>query len=336
MAASNLEEAKQYIQKLQHFNVQALIRQDELGSSMSFGQAIDPAKRVIRLFQQISTDYLHDLTQSSIDTLLHESKQFYSILESIMKFTPAEVDSPSVTRQNYINQLEEAYDHIFSRLHPLISYLASRQRDFAELERQARAAVQTANDQADKLRDELEKSRIEAENILNSVRQVAAEQGVSQQAVYFKEEADRHDLNASTWRNYTIFTSVLIAILALSSIATYKIEFFTPSSAYQAIQLTLGKLLTFGTAVYLLVLCAKNFLSHKHNAIVNKHRQNALLTFNALVEASQGDDKRDIILTHAASCIFMPQDTGYTKSSAANESASTKLIEIMPRLATNS
>ena len=64
---------------------------------------------------------------------------------------------------------------------------------------------------------------------------------------------------------------------------------------------------------YLVLFCARNFLSHKHNTIVNKHRQNALVTFNVLGEAAGKDENRDVILTYVAARIFSPQDTGHIK-----------------------
>jgi len=54
----------------------------------------------------------------------------------------------------------------------------------------------------------------------------------------------------------------------------------------------------------MLILASKTFLSHKHNAIVNRHRQNALMTFNALAAATKEDAAKDVILTHARGCIF--------------------------------
>ncbi len=66
----------------------------------------------------------------------------------------------------------------------------------------------------------------------------------------------------------------------------------------------------FVVMAYMLLLFARNFLAHKHNAIVNKHRQNALLTFKALVDAAGGEERRDVILTYAAACIFSPTGNG--------------------------
>ena len=46
----------------------------------------------------------------------------------------------------------------------------------------------------------------------------------------------------------------------------------------------------------------------------NRHRQNALLTYRALVAAAGEHETEDIVLAHAAVCIFAPQETGYSGS----------------------
>jgi hypothetical protein len=71
---------------------------------------------------------------------------------------------------------------------------------------------------------------------------------------------------------------------------------------------------------------------HRHNAVVNKHRQNALLTYRALVEAGSEGGTRDIVLTHAASCIFAPQDTGFTKSDSDGGNATANFIDAVPKV----
>ncbi len=97
--------------------------------------------------------------------------------------------------------------------------------------------------------------------------------------------------------------------------------------------MALSKLLIFAVLAYMLLLCARNFLAHKHNSIVNKHRQNALLTFKALADAASKEDQRDVVLTYAAACIFSPQETGYTKSGGAQLELPTNIIQAIPRIA---
>ena len=122
-----------------------------------------------------------------------------------------------------------------------------------------------------------------------------------------------------------------LGLAAALSVGVHKISYLSPNNMYDSIQLAISKALLLGVIAYMLVLYSRNFMAHKHNAVINRHRQNALRTFNALAEASKSDDRRDIILSHAAACIFSPQDTGYTKSHQATDTPVTKLIEILPK-----
>jgi hypothetical protein len=83
----------------------------------------------------------------------------------------------------------------------------------------------------------------------------------------------------------------------------------------------------------MLLLSARNFLSHKHNEIVNRHRQNALLTFKALVDAAGQKEAQDVVLSYAAACIFAPQETGYTKTTGTMPEVPTNIIQSVPKLA---
>ena len=60
----------------------------------------------------------------------------------------------------------------------------------------------------------------------------------------------------------------------------------------------------------------------------SRHRQNSLLTYRALVEAAGEGGTEDIVLAHAASCIFSPQETGF--SNTKNDSPGSKsVLELM-------
>lgn len=332
MAADILAEAAKSIERVQTFDTAQLPRRDELGSSLAFDAAVAPADRAIRLFQQIPIEHLSDLTDQYLTEIKNQANAFYNLLNSILAFTADGDPNPSSTRTNLIQQITAIYDQLFSAVHPLVGYLVSRQRDFAALEREARAAVQSATDQATELKEKLATDREEAQRILAEVRQVAAEHGVSQQAKYFRDEAEEHSTAAGKWQGYTVKIAIGLGLFAALSVFLHKLPWIKPENTYETIQLGISKVLIFGVIAYMLVLAARNFLSHKHNEIVNKHRQNALLTFNALVDAAKGEDKRDIVLTHAAACIFSPQDTGYTKAAGGQDQAPTKIIEILPKM----
>ena len=116
---------------------------------------------------------------------------------------------------------------------------------------------------------------------------------------------------------------------AVLAIVLHKIPWLTPTDAFQSAQLIAGKVLVFAVIAYMLVLFARNFLSHQHNAIVNKHRQNALMTFTALVDAAKEEDHSDIVLLHAAQCIFSPQETGYAKQAGSRPGVTAPIFELL-------
>ena len=80
----------------------------------------------------------------------------------------------------------------------------------------------------------------------------------------------------------------------------------------------------------MLYLSVRSYLSHKHNAIVNRHCQNSLLTYRALVDAAGSSENREVILIHAAKCICGPQPTGYSQDSGEATRASS-VVEVFGR-----
>lgn len=209
---------------------------------------------------------------------------------------------------------------------PFISYGVARTVDFQHLEAEGRTVIQGIRDQAEAIKSEVS-------DVLEEIRRTAAEQGVSQQAHYFAEEAERHDTEAGAWKFGTRKWAGALIAYGVASFFLHQIPWIAPSGTSEAIIFVASKVLIFAVLAYMLILSARNFLSHKHNAVVNKHRQNALMTFNALVKAGQGKETQDIVLSHASSCIFSPQDTGYTKHGGSSSARMPNAVDLIPKTA---
>lgn len=325
-------EASNSLKRIQEFDAASLARREELGRTFAFDGAVDSAKRLIDLFNQMSLEYISVLSNSQLNQLRDKANEIFNLFTTILNFKPDETPNAASVRDQYINTVSSSYDSTFNLLSPIISYLSSRQRDFRALERDARAATQTAKDLAANLELQLAQSKEAAEKILSDIREVAAEQGVSQQAIYFKTESEYHENEVKIWQNRTVLTAVALGIYAVLSIFIHKLPYLEPSNSYESIQLATGKFLLFAVIAFMLIFCSKNFMASRHNYVVNKHRENALKTFTALVDAAATDDKRDVVLSYASACIFSPQDTGYIRTSSNADPAPMKLIEIMPKI----
>lgn len=327
---SLLGEAKLSLERIQSFNPESLVRRDELGK-YAFDEAVAPAKRIIELFATLPISYLVFFPDLQLTQIRDVANNAFSVFQTFLNFD-VESAQPSVTQaqDSQIQSLRDHFQHTFNILSPLIAFSTARAQDFSAMEREARTAVQSAKDQVAALVSGLDSDKKTIEGILKEARDAAAEQGVSKQAIHFKTEADTHGIQAAIWLTRSVRTAVGLGVFAVISLYLHKLPGLDATDPYRMAQIAVSKVLIFGVIAYMLILCSKNFLSHRHNEVVNRHRQNALATFTALVEATSDAASSDIVLGHAASCIFSPQETGYTKQDGGHaDSAPT--LQLLPR-----
>lgn len=328
---SLLGEAKFSLQRIQNFNPDSLIRRDELGK-YAFDGAVQPARQIVQLFEGLPSSSLLYFPDQQLQQVRDAANNAFSIFESFVSFD-IESAEPTVSQaqETLIQSLSNLHQHTFSSLYPLISFSTAKAQDFSALEREARAAVQSAQDQTAALVKGIEAQKTNIEGILTEARAAAAEQGVSKQAIHFKTEADKHFEQARIWLRRCVWTSIGLGVFAVISLFLHRLPILTPINAYETTQLAVSKILIFGVIAYMLLLSARNFLSHRHNEVVNRHRQNALATFTALVEATSDAASSDIVLSHAAACIFAPQETGYAKQECSH-SEGIPSLQLLPRI----
>ena len=322
------EECKQSLMRIQQFDPSTLGREEELGRDFNFKEVIPSAKRLIVLYNQVSLTVLEDFPGSQLNSLKTQSDADYNRFDQILKFS-AKQDNAYNIRNTLIQQLEGAYQGTFNTLQPMISYSTSKSADFKRLETEARAMVQAIEDKATELTKQLEVNKNTSEQILEDIRRVAAEQGVSQQATYFRDAAKAHEDEAANWKRQTVRLAWVLGAYAILTLGLHKIPWIKPDDLYQTVQLAISKVLIFAVLSYVLYLSTRNYLAQKHNAVINKHRQNALMTYEALVDAASDIANREIILTHASACIFAPQPTGYSGGTTPEGPVAKSAIELL-------
>ena len=328
-------EAEESLLRMQQFDVATLPRERELGSEVNFLAAVEPSQRLVDLYKRLSVSALDDLSQTGLQQVKDRANADYALLKQVLDFKLASQQSPQGTRDNLVQQLAASYDPSFQLLHPYIAYSLHRSADFQRLDSDARAAMQSITDRAGKVETQLLEHEKEAQRVLSEIRSVAAEEGVSQQAAHFRAEADRHESQSETWRVRTTRIAVALGAYAALSVFLHKIPYLAPTSTYETLQLAISKVLVFTVLAYMLFLSARNFLNHKHNSIVNRHRQNALMTHRALIEAASDSGIREAIMVQAASCIFSPQNTGYANGTSGSDGSSPKsVVELLSRSST--
>lgn len=323
------------LERVQTFDPATLGRVDDLGRQMNFAEAVKPAENIIAVYKRIPMSALPDFTDGQLNAILAQANADYNVFKQILDFNAASGDAVG-TRTNIISSIKVRRDQLFDQLWQYVAYGVARITDTSLLETQARATIQGIEDQAAKLTDQLTKAKTDADAALSAIRAVASEQGVSQQAIYFKDEAQGQETLADKWLKYTYRFAGALGAFAVLSLFLHKIEWIKPSSNAEMFQLITSKVLIFTVLGYLLLMAARNYTTHKHNAVVNRHRQNALLTYRALVTAAEGAGTQDIVLAHAASCIFSPQETGFSQGKGDNGPGSKSVLELLTKGASKS
>ena len=326
------ERARQLVFRLQQFNVSQLPRKDQLGEVFYFEEAVEPAQRLVDLFSQLSLDTLADLGKKQLEEVTKFAESCLYLFLQILQFDVKQANAQNLHLQ-FIQQIRATYQEAFTVLHPLIGYSLHKTADFEQLESEAKTILKSIKDNASNVSsftDEMNDLKSKADNTLKEIRATAAEVGVTQQAIYFKTEADKNQDEANTWRSLTYKLAWGLGGYAVISLFVHKLPLLGIENTSDAVQLAISKVLIFTVISYMLYLSTKNFLSHKHNAVVNRHRQNALQTYTTLVEASGDSQTRDAVLLHAAACIYSPQPTGYSAGSGDSQGA-TSVIELMSK-----
>lgn len=326
-----LNATRDSLKRVHDFDVHSLPRVERLGQDYNFLDAVPHAETIVGLFRQFPLQYLDDLPDNHLNAIKATADATFNVFDQIQKFDPKQTEAYN-TRQNLITSVSNQYEPVFNAISPLIAYAGARQRDFSLIETQARAVIQAAKDDADKTMQEMKAQQEDGKKILEDIRAIAAEQGVSQQSIYFKTESEKLEQTAENWKLATVVLAAVMVIYVAAAAFLHKWSALAPSNTFESIQLTASKVLIFAVIAFMLALAARNFLASKHNAIINRHRYNALLTFKALVDAAITPENRDIVLNHAAACIYAPQETGYSKGGSERSEIVPSIIQTLPKI----
>lgn len=325
---NTLKSAEEALAAIQNFEAASIVRAQKLGSAFDFSSAEDSARSTVDYFRQIPVSGLRLLPTSSLHSLQSISTSTLQLFQQCLDFDPTSANA-SNTRDSIVSSINSHPSTAFNALSPLVSYLGSQnigaQSTFDKISNDLIRAQAEINE----LVEAAKAARAETSTVLDSARTAAGSVGVSKEASHFSTAAASHETAASNWKKATIGSAIILLLYSVGTAFLHKWSWFMPTTNIGLTQFIVSKILIFGILGYLLTLSAKNYMNHKHNEIVNKHRQNALLTYETMVNAGQTPDARNIVLQLAAASIYQLHDTGYVKPSES--SGASNIVEIMPK-----
>jgi hypothetical protein len=306
MATSEeVERFKSEINACLALNMKSLVSRPEWGT-ITFEESKEDFERLEALLQSLNLLPLEHIPQGIIPSFTSALQPVTQVLGEISKFS-VETNNPTGVRQTYTNQLRDHVKKFFMVSHIYVPYLAYQRGDVERNIRQLNETVTAAEQTVQKSKDEIQNRRTEIEAIVASAREAAAKAGVAHFRDDFQEEAKAQEDAADIWLVRTTWLAVttLLAAIILSGLGI-----FFPYPVERIAQVIASKvliILILGTAT---LWCGKMYKAAKHLATTNKHRANALLTFQAFIQATEDEATKNAVLLETTRSIFAITNSG--------------------------
>ncbi|BEV09300.1 hypothetical protein [Methylophilus sp. DW102] len=331
----------------------SLVQKERLGSELCFDSVVSIAEKILDIVNDLDGLNLEEVPYSVLTGILSYLQTVSNIYAAIQSISPADVPAH---KNNFTTQLEDHWANLYPLVYSIVSAQQSKlsKNEIELLSNQVQSSVTLASDVAEVLKRKQEEISLELDSFLknksqefeqvgsstlaqvkgalDSIRNAAAEAGVSQNSVHFIKEANEHLRSSIFW-----LWTICILSLALVSFALWGTGVLVLTGAEDPgnsgdlmlqIKFYLQKTVIIFVLIFALILATKNFNSARHNYVVNKHRSNSLSSFQAFVSSASDEQTKNAVLLQATQSIFIHQPSGYIKTDGENSSQGT-VIEVM-------
>lgn len=303
-------------------------------------ELLKPSKGQGFTFDEVESTYhylngfLVELKELNFDALLREQMDgiyralnlTHTRLSNISNFNLDETRRAVSTKESLLRELDNSVSALVLYIQPLLFVMSNE-----ILEKRINRLLTTssfvhdmkaktdniivklnkdAGEAVSKIRDDIEAieaSKNEVINILEAVKSASSEIGVSKYTSIFKTEADGHNSQSKIW------LVLMFLFLVTTGIFGFFL-WFRPTEFVEipkTIQSIVGRMIILSSLFYLVHFSIRNYLSHRHNYTINRHRQIALDTFEIFVKSTSDEQTKNAVLLHATQAIFSSHKTGF-------------------------
>lgn len=301
------------------------LRRGELGEKLSFDAAMPDIERVVTFYRKLLDCDLTNLPHVTMNQILAAATATADLLGRIGSFDPEKSGNPFPERTQFMNQIRDRWESDFPAVAPVLAYATKSSADFQRLEREARGTLSELGEAKKEFGKQTEGILEQMNSALGEVQDAAKEAGVSQHAAHFSDEADTAKKLAWIW----IIAAGLFGLITVAYIVWHVepvLAELKDPTAMQLVQAAIPRLIIVFVLTFGMIWSAKNFTASVHNFIVNRHRRNALASFQTFVEGASKPEIKDAVLMQATHAIFMPQDSGYAKGDVP--SSTSQVVEV--------
>ncbi len=336
---SPTEELAAAIEPLLATNVEDLVQTSKLGAELGFEDARPTFERTLGVLRKVLSADLTLASEAKIDALKDRVTEVFNQFHKIRSFSPQRASQPARERDALVDGLNPIFDRLFEAVAGVLPL--GQRESVEEYEAEAKVSVEKLKaffedqqEQSKSYRNSVEK---EIRDTLDKAKQAAQQAGIVQHETFFRLEANEHKRMARAWLIATVLLALATGTVGwlnynrtlgiLQAAVSAAPPSGAPTNTALTIQLAIAKLIMFSILFSAVLWAGRIYRAHRHNYVVDKHRQNALSTFEAFAKVAEDAPTKNAVLLQATQCIFGPQSTGYLSQEKESEGP-TQILEI--------
>lgn len=307
-----VDELNDILSDISEKDSEQLIQRNKLGEELCFDSGEETFENIFDLVSTLKSLNLSRFPPNSLQNLKGRLTNVQNKIEQIENFSANQSVSD---RDNLLNGLSQEHEKLLKSASPILSADIHQKEDLQELKSQWEEKLAALTEQRD-----------EAEKIVENLKETSAEAGVEIHSGVFADEADTFGTKSKQW----MIATAAFAAVTIVAVAMFLKFFSVPSSASvpQLVEYSAGRIIVLSVLFYGVVWSSRNYFASKHNEVINKHRQNALETFQTFVNAAEDASTRDAVLEKATETIFGARDSGFQKNQEQLNSPNT-IVDII-------
>jgi VIT1/CCC1 family predicted Fe2+/Mn2+ transporter len=322
------------IQALKNIDLEMLQKSNDLANEIDFDDVILMIKDYLELFKPLYNRDFSILPHNKLDNLLTSFTKVHELASEIESFEIGQDENTTERYNKIISKFISTRGEILSGILLPLAVTGIQEIDVNSIQRKADELfkqIEAKNDQLNALlehgKNEREYNRKEAEESLTNIRKMSAYAGVTANAEAFHNQSTAHSEAAQKWLNATVIAVAITAIVA--ALFFLNVYLHKPESVPESIQLVFAKLVIISILTFAVVLCSKNYKSHKHNQTLYEHRATTLDTFEVFYTGSKDEHVKDAILLQAAYAAFGNRQTGFESIQEKDSPPPMQIVDVL-------
>ena len=281
------------------------------------------------------------LSKDNVQQIGGYLRQLLDRFQEIYNFNPQNSDLQNA-REEHKGTLQEIVrfcDEVRQQLGPIVAYLQSKRTE--QLETQVNTTVantvtgaveklSTETDRLQKQGDQAEQNESKRQEEFNELRiqlqNLLGTGSVSEHGKIFDKQAKEHHNAARGWLISTVVLTIGFGFLFYWFFNALK---FGGTEWVGVLQNIFTKGFFLSLVYLVLNRSIKNYTAQKHLEVVNRHRQNALDTFERFVSSAAREETKEEVLIAATNAIFDANQSGYLSTKTRGSESTSPIPQVI-------